>query len=256
MSDQPDLRKNGCLANFSADDRVDQMLSDHFAKYAITPLEVGKNFSIYARRIFLKRFLVHYELYRKIMNLPGDIVELGVFRGASLMNWANFLEIRNMGDRQKQVFGFDNFAGLRRLTEEDGGPEGCKQEGGFNSGCFEEMLEEAIDIFDNDRFIPYKPRIKLIKGEIEETVPNFVRETPGLRIALLHFDCDLYAPTKIALEHLYPLVVKGGVIAFDEYGIRPWEGESRAVDEFFADRDAKIVKFDWAPNPGGYILKQ
>jgi hypothetical protein len=43
---------------------------------------------------------------------------------------------------------------------------------------------------------------KLIKGDIEKTIPAFVQNNSGLRIALLHCDCDMYAPTKVALEHL------------------------------------------------------
>jgi hypothetical protein len=193
-----------------------------------------------------------------VVNLPGDIVELGVYRGASLMSWANFVEIRNMGDRQKQVFGFDNFEGFTKLDQKDGKCDSrvAKEIQGFNGGAFEQILEDAIAIFDRDRFIPYKPRVRLIKGQIEDTVPRFVKETPGLRIALLHFDCDMYAPTKVGLEYLWPLVVPGGVVLFDEYGLRPWEGEAKAVDEFFSDKKVTIRRLDWSPNPGGYIIKE
>jgi hypothetical protein len=243
--------------NFNADDNIEALLEDHFKKYEVAKSEVCRNFSIYTRRIFLKRFLAHYELFRKVVNLPGDIVELGVYRGTTLMNWANFVEIRNMGDRQKQVFGFDNFAGFTSISEKDGAcDDGTgKTEGGFNASIFEEILEDAISIFDKDRFIPYKPRVKLIKGNIEDTVPKFVKDNPGLRISLIHFDCDMYEPTKIGLEYFYPLIVPGGIIVFDEYGIRPWEGESKAVDEYFGGK-YKIKRFDWAPNPGGYIVKE
>jgi len=82
-----------------------------------------------------------------------------------------------------------------------------------------------------------------------------VREHPGLRTSLLHFDCDMYKPTKIGLERLWPLVVPGGVVLFDEYGIRPWEGESRAVDEYFAGTGVALKRFDWSPNPGAYLVK-
>lgn len=245
-------------ANFQVDDNIEGLLDEHFEKYQISKGEICRNFSIYTRRIFLKKFLAHYEFFRMIVDLPGDIVELGVYRGTTLMGWANFLEIRNMGDRQKQVFGFDNFKGFTGFDEKDGiqVQENAKTEQGFDSSVFEEILEDAISIYDKDRFIPYKPRVKLIKGNIEETVPEFVRTTPGLRISLLHFDCDLYQPTKIALEHFWPLVVPGGVVLFDEYGLRPWEGESKAVDEFFEGKGVRIKRFDWAPNPGGYIIKE
>lgn len=246
------------IAKFSADTNVEHLLEDHFDKYNISQLEVANNFQIYTRRTILKKFLAHYEFFKMTVDLPGDIVELGVYRGASLMSWANFLEIRNMGDRQKQVFGFDNFEGFTGFDEEDGKEDERvnKTVGGFNGGAFEDILKDAINIFDNDRFIPYKPRVKLIKGNAEETIPKFVEENPGLRISLLHFDVDLYKPTKVALEHLWELVVKGGVVLFDEYALRPWQGESKAVDEFFKDKDVEIKRLDWSANPGGYIIKK
>jgi hypothetical protein len=238
--------------NFAADDNIESLLEQHFEKYDISKLEISRNFQIYTRRIFLKRFLAHYEFFRMIVDLPGDIVELGVYRGASLMSWANFLEIRNMGDRQKQVFGFDNFAGFTSFDPKDGGTDQSveKDLAGFDAGVFEDILTEAISIY------PYKSRIRLVKGDIEQTVPRFIEENPGLRISLIHFDCDLYRPTKVALEAFWPLVVPGGVVLFDEYGIRPWAGESNAVDEYFEGQNVAIRRLDWAPNPGGYIIKE
>lgn len=244
--------------NFAADDNIEQLLDEHFEKYQINKLEICKNFQIYTRRVFLKRFLAHYELFRKVMHLPGDIVELGVYRGASLMAWANFLEIRNMGDRHKKIVGFDNFKGFGELDEKDGKEDANvgKLSGGFDSGEFETQLRDAISIYDADRFIPYKPRIALVKGNIEETIPDYVNNNPGMRIALLHFDADLYKPTMVALEHLWPLVVPGGIVVFDEYGIPPWEGESKAVDEFFQGQEIELQRFDWASNPGAYLVKK
>jgi len=245
-------------ANFKADDKIEAMLEEHFETYDITKREICRNFQIYTRRVFLKRFLAHYELYQRVYTLPGDIVELGVYRGASLMSWANFMEIRNMGDRHRKVVGFDNFKGFGDMEEKDGkeDPKVGKKIGGFNSDEFEDQLRDAIKIFDEDRFIPYKPRIHLVKGNIEETVPEYVKENPGMRIALLHFDADLYRPTLVALEHMWPLIVPGGIVAFDEYGIPPWEGESKAVDEFFAGKKIKLQRFDWASNPGAFVVKE
>ena len=87
-------------------------------------------------------------------------------------------------------------------------------------------------------------------------MPEFVRENPGLRICLLHFDMDLYRPTLVGLQYLWRLVVPGVIVLFDEYGIPPWEGESRAVDEFFADKKVSIKRLEWCPNPGGYVVKR
>jgi len=245
-------------ANFEKDDSIENLLDKHFEKFHISKGEICRNFQIYTRRIFLKKFLAHYDLFCRTIELPGDIIELGVYRGTSLMSWANFLEIRNKGDRQKQLFGFDNFSGFTEIHEKDGKEDTSvhKTSSGFDGGAFEDILRDALSIFDKDRFIPYKPRVKLVKGNIEETVPQFVKDNPGLRISLIHFDCDMYNPTKVALEHFWPLVVSGGVVLFDEYAIRPWEGESQAVDEFFKGQNIRIHRFDWTPNPGGYIIKE
>ena len=244
--------------NWQADNQVEDMLEEHFKKFDLSKREIWRNFQIYTRRVFLKKFLAHYEFYQQVIHLPGDIVELGVYRGASLLSWANFMEIRNMGDRHKKVIGFDNFKGFGELDPKDGVEvsDVGKQSGGFDSSVFEEQLQDAIHIFDTDRFIPYKPRIILVKGDIEQTVPEYVQQNPGLRISLLHFDADLYRPTLIGLENLWPRVVPGGVVLFDEYGIPPWEGEAAAVDEFFADKKVSIKRLDWSSNPGGYVIKE
>jgi hypothetical protein len=243
--------------NFAADDRTEARLEEHFRNFSVSPTEIWKNFPTYARRLHLKRFLAHYELFRMVVDLPGDILELGVFRGTSLMSWANFMEIRCMGDRQRRVFGFDNFSGFTDLEEKDGAVSAQvdKVTGGFDPSGYEEMLRDAIGIFDSDRFIPYKARVVLVKGDVEKTIPQFVQENPGIRLSLIHFDVDLYRPTLIALEQLWPLVVPGGVVAFDEYGIPPWEGESKAVDEFFAGKKIELRRFTWSSNPGAYLVK-
>ena len=162
------------------------------------------------------------------------------------------------GRPAKKIVGFDNFAGFSDLDPKDGSPAAGvqKQTGGFDSSGMEELLRDAIAIFDADRFIPYKPRVHLVKGDIETSVARYVEMNPGMRIALLHCDVDLYRPTKAALEHLWPLVVRGGVVAFDEYGIPPWEGESRAVDEFFEGKRIKLSRFEWSSNPGAYAVKE
>lgn len=245
-------------ANFSQDDKVEALLEGHFEKFGISKREIWRNFQIYTRRVFLKRFLAHYELFQKVKDLPGDILELGVYRGASLMSWANFLEIRNMGDRTKKVIGFDNFYGFRELAPQDGKEDKRvrKVVGGFDGGSFREQLLDVIRIFDEDRFIGYKPRVEIVEGDIEKSVPEYVKSHPGLRISLLHFDCDLYKPTLKALEVLWPLVVPGGAVLFDEYGIQPWAGESQAVDEFFKGQKLRLQKFDWSTNPGAFLIKE
>ena len=151
-----DQRQYDGRASFRQDDDIEGLLEQHFEQFGISRREIARNFQIYTRRIFLKRFLAHYELFRMTLDLPGDIVELGVYRGATLMSWANFLEVRDMGDRAKQVIGFDNWGGFTGFDAKDGRaePRVDKVVGGYDAGVFEQQLKEAISIFDRDRFIP------------------------------------------------------------------------------------------------------
>lgn len=212
------------------------------------------NFPLYARRIIITRFLAHYELYKQVADLPGAVVELGVFRGSSLFSFAHFLEIFNHGDRSRKVIGFDSFEGLSALSASDGAEDAVhsKFKGGWNSSGFEGELYQMMDIFALESFVPQAPRIEIVKGNILNTVPDYIKQHPGLRISLLHFDCDVYEPTIVGLKSLVPLMVPGGLVVFDEYAITAWAGESAAVEEYFG-KGKRIEKFPWTSTPGGFI---
>jgi len=252
MSEFDGFRKIGSDAD------VENMLAEHCEKHKIDPLTAVKLFPVLARRQWLKRFLAHHEMFIKTLDVPGDIAEMGVFRGQGLMTWANFLESYCISDRTKIVYGFDNWKGFVSLNEEDGAKiENLqKYEGGFSPEAYYNELLDAIKIFDADRFIPWKSRIKLIEGNIEETVPKFVKDNPGVRFSLVHFDCDMYEPTKAGLEYFWPRLSRGGIFLFDEYAIKELPGETKAVDEFFADKNVKIKKLQWNNVPAGYIVKE
>jgi len=214
--------------------------------------------SLYLRRIHLGKLLGLYEAYRMVTELPGSVVELGVFKGESLMFFAKLMELLNVNDRSARVIGFDNFGGFPALHAEDGADDARvdKRQGGWNSAEYREELLALINAFDHDRLAGHKPRIELVEGDIVQTVPAYVLAHPGLRIKLLNLDCDLYEPTLIGLRHLYPLVVEGGVVLLDEYGFEQFPGESRAVEEYFGGAMPTIRKFPFYSNPGGYFVKR
>lgn len=69
----------------------------------------------------------------------------------------------------------------------------------------------------------------MVKGKVEDTLPG----TLPSKISLLRLDTDWYESTKHELQHLYPLLVKNGVLIVDDYGA--WQGARKAVDEYFKD---------------------
>lgn len=242
-----------------------EVLDALFAAQGFGPREVLTNFPAYVRRRDLPRFLAHYELFKRIIDRPGSILDLGVYRGASFFTWTKLLETFCPTDRTRKVYGFDHFRGLVDFTEADGpkvdrtgAKDGADDAEPARWRAEAEHARTLVDLHNDDGLIAGVERCRLIEGDVAETLPRFLEETPGLRIGLLHLDLDLYAPTRAALDHLWARVVDGGVVIFDQYGLPPWEGETRAVDEFLSTLPApapSIRKFPFSALPGGYIVK-
>lgn len=231
-----------------------------FANTEMTDFEMFRNFPVFTPRYNLARFLVHYELFKKIYELPGVIIDLGVFRGASTFSWAKLCEIFCPTDVRKVVYGFDSFEGFPAITEEDGKEDlqyDRKAGGFFPCSSIEKDLDLAQKAMNQDKHIKHINRVQFVKGNVVETIPDFViSKGNGLKIALLNIDLDLYEPTKVALEHFVPLMVKGGVIIADEYALESFGGETKAIDEYFNKTfgaKPKIKKFSWHSAPSGYI---
>ena len=68
-----------------SDADIELQLDAHCTRHQIGALDAVKLFPVLARRQWLKRFLAHVELFKQTLEVPGDIAELGVFRGLGLM---------------------------------------------------------------------------------------------------------------------------------------------------------------------------
>jgi hypothetical protein len=234
-----------------ADETLRELLRRHIDDH-----DLIANLTTFGRRMHIMKQFAHYEVFQKVRDLPGDIVECGVYKGASLLTFARFLETFCPGDRTRQALGFDHFRGLADRSEKDGldSRVGNTAEG-WNPSDFRDTLFALVDAFNKDSFVPQRPRVALIDGDVCETAKQYVADHSGMRISLLHLDMDLYAPTLAALEAFWPRILTGGVVLFDEYAIREWPGETEAVETFFKGKVPRIEKFGWASAPGGYFVK-
>jgi hypothetical protein len=195
------------------------------------------------------KVLARYELFKRIIDLPGDIVECGVFKGTGVLFWAKLIQVFNPLSKRK-VIGFDTFAGY---------PETTRYDHDRRSGV--EFLEDSPspgaspeEIMETARSLQIEHRIELVQGDATVTIGEYVRSHPGFRVGLLNLDFDTYDPTAAALDHMYRLVVPNGVIAFDEYALPGW-GESDAVDEFFSGRNVVYQSMSWALSPAAFLIK-
>ena len=184
-----------------------------------------------------KKALFHYEIYKKISNISGDILELGVFRGCSLVRFATFRDLFKTNFNSK-LYGFDDFG---EFTPQFGKKdkifikrwkEDLKRNSNSDRGI---SLKELKSILKKKKF----KNVNLIKGNIIQTLPKFLNKKK-IKISLLHLDLDLFEPTIFALEKLYNKVKKGGIILLDDYKIA--SGVTKAVNKFKKEKKIKVKK--------------
>ena len=205
-----------------------------------------ENFTKYVRRQHLKRFLALYEVFKLAMPVKGSIVECGVFRGFGLMAWAKLSAMLEPENLTRRIYGFDTFAGFPSIGPQDLSPHATAQPGDLQSDSYSELLE-LVGEYDRDRFLGHIPKVELIRGDIARTIPNFVAAHPHLVVSLLYLDCDVFEPTKAALECLLPRMPKGAILAFDELDNPLWPGETLAAMEAVGMNRLRLRRLDWDP---------
>ena len=208
--------------------------------------EYENNFYLSCDITRISKILSHYEIYKMIKEVPGEIIECGVFKGASYLRFAMFREIFG-NPFSKKIIGFDTFSKFPETTFQDDN----KARNKFinSSGSDTISKDKLLKILDNKGL---NKHVDLIEGDITETIPSYVKANPELKISLLNLDTDIYEPAVTILEHLYPKITKGGILMLDDYGTHP--GETKAVDEYFKNKTVEIKKFSFAMTPC-YIIK-
>ena len=143
-------------------------------------------------------------------NVPGDMAELGVYKGNSAAALAHFARQNN-----RRLFLFDTFAGFDRrdLVGTDR----------------QKDIEFADTSLDQVRTLVGEDAATFVQGRFPESIPSNLFEA---RFSVVHIDCDLYEPAKAGLEFFYPRLSPGGLLIIHDYGNPYWPGIKSAVDEF------------------------
>jgi hypothetical protein len=214
-----------------------------------------ENFPKYVRRQNLTRFLVLYEIFKKIVNVKGSIIECGVNQGYGVMSWAKFSAIIEPSNLTRRIYGFDSFEGFPELSAKDKSNSSKHLKVGDLAANSYEELTGLSEIYDSTRFLGHVPKVNLIKGDAVKTIPKFIDDNPHLMVSLLYLDFDLYEPTKIALESFIPKMTKGSVVAFDELDNPLWPGETQAMIEFCKEYKLRIQRLPFDPYVGYAVIE-
>jgi len=218
-----------------------------FIRNSKVPVEAKlDNFSVYANRQSINRFLALHELFKLQLPVKGSIVECGVFLGQSLFTFAHFSSIYEPSNYRRQVVGFDTFDGFPNWSIKDNLDE--------SKGIFKppypsyDELESARQAFQGNHYLESEEKIQLVKGDALTTMPEFIEKNKHFICSMLYLDFDLYEPTKLALEIFVPRMPKGALLVFDELNHPDWPGETQAAMEIMGIRNLELRNFPFNPN--------
>ena len=205
----------------------------------------------------LRKFLVRSHLFQLSLNVPGDIVELGVFKGIGIAQLLKLREIYTPGS-DKKIIGFDLFSDTKSITlnKQDQELNQYYKESGasMTDGISKTAIDYFISQFPNHQGSNRSP-YELIEGDVSKTLPDYLEENPGFRASFVHLDLDLAKPTYDSLACLYPRIVRGGIIVLDDYASDKWT-ESNGVDQFLQNhKELELKALSWAKTPSAYIVK-
>jgi len=168
------------------------------------------------------------------MGVPGDLMEVGAWRGGATILMRALLASHAVTDRD--VWVADSFSGLPkpdvgRYPADAGDTHWTRAGLAVSLDEVRRNFEKYGLLDDQVRFLP---------GWFRDTLPA----APVEQLAVLRLDGDLYESTLIALRSLYPKVSKGGYVIVDDYDL---ETCRRAVDDFRTDEDIdeELVRIDW-----------
>lgn len=204
--------------------------------------DIENNYYLQSSISRIGKLISQYEIYKKILHLPGDIIELGVFKGVSairLLTFRNILE----DNFSRKFYGFDTFLKFPK-QKKDYDKSFVKR---WETEAGHPLTKKKIDFFLKKKFNNYT----LIKGNIFNTIPTFLKKN-NCKIALLHLDLDVYEATKFAIHNFFPKIVTGGIVMVDDYNSEV--GATNAINEFISERKISIRRLKFNAKP--YFFKK
>lgn len=165
-----------------------------------------------------QRCFMLYQLARMASVLPGDVAEIGVYRGgtAKLLSYT-------FGLTENRIHLFDTFSGM---------PETNPERDKHVAGAFSDTSLENVKAYLHDCAGAH-----FYQG----VFPATAQPVAGLQFRFVHIDVDIHSSVLACCTFFYPRVVVGGILIFDDYGDISCPGAKDAVEEFFAGKPEKPV---------------
>ncbi|MBL7983491.1 MAG: class I SAM-dependent methyltransferase [Flavobacteriales bacterium] len=171
----------------------------------------------------IQRCFELWQLVERGRHVPGNILEVGVWRGGTGSLMAKAAQLYSPGTR---VFLADTFKGVVKAGTND-----TNYKGGEHADTTQEVVRTLLGSqgVDNTELL-----VGIYPDEIDRTIFG---DTP---IKLCHIDVDTYDSAKDIFDEVWPRMARGGAVVFDDYGFWGCEGVTRLCDSIDLP-DARFV---------------
>ncbi len=195
--------------------------------------ELVRNLGLYMNRQLLSRILFLQELYRRIVEVHGVVIEFGTRWGQTMAVFHGLRGMMEPFNMNRTLVCFDTFEGFPGVDVQDGTYEHARAGGLSVTAGYEAHLQEVLEWHESQSPLAHIRRFEIRKGEAVAEFRKYLDENPQTIVALAYFDMDLYRPTRGCLDLLKPHLTRGSVVGFDEMNVREWQGETIAYRETF-----------------------
>jgi hypothetical protein len=150
---------------------------DLFKQCPIPENELLQNLGLFIKRQDLSRIIFMHEIYQKIINVHGVIIEFGTRWGQNLALFESFRGMYKPYNHTRKIIGFDSFEGFPSVHAKDGQHDVIKK-GGFSvTKCYEDYLDSILNYHETESPISNMKKYQLIKGDAIKETQIFLEKT-------------------------------------------------------------------------------
>jgi hypothetical protein len=201
--------------------------------YQATEDEKERSLGLFLRGSLLARILAITDIYKKIVDIPGAIFDVGTWRGQTAVICENLRAIYEPLHFNRRIVCFDTFEGYQGFSKKDRATA-LHKDGTYGVGGddYAELLRHLLVQHEKCNAMGHNNgKHKVVKGDCRETIPGFFTENPNEYVALAFFDVNSYEPTLKAFEDVWAKLVPGGIVAFWQLTRNTIPAEARVYTE-------------------------
>jgi hypothetical protein len=216
--------------------------------------EILANLNLFLTRSSFSHIMFMNEIYKKIVNTPGCIMEFGVRWGRNLALFETLRTYYEPFNYSRKIIGFDTFDGFPHVSEKDGKAKAVTIGNLKVADNYQNYLSDLLEAHEALAPRSNVTKFELVKGDVLDTLPQYLANNPETIIAFAYFDFDLYKPTKESLMHIKKHLTKGSILGFDEFYLREFPGETVAIQEVFGFSNIRLLSCPNVPHTAYFII--